>query len=219
MFAMDRAHARRRIDAVLDICQLTPRRQRLIRALSRGNRQRLGLAAALLPEPPVLILDEPSAGLDPTQATALRSTLAALREHHTVLISSHLLWEIEQIADKVILIAGGQIVADGTLEQLHRQHNPGQRVVLEAAASDPQILHNLLQGAFGQLTITGQRLDERWCRMHLDGPLHEDDRARIAALLNENRIALRELATRQSDLETLFNRLLTDHAQRHAPQP
>ncbi len=95
--------------------------RRIIGHLSKGYRQRVGLAAALLGRPPLLILDEPLAGLDPVQVRSLRDTLAALSERHTVLLSSHQLTEIERIAARVVVIAAGRLVGDGSAAALREQ--------------------------------------------------------------------------------------------------
>jgi ABC-2 type transport system ATP-binding protein len=96
-------------------------RRRRVGELSKGFRQRVGLADALVARPPVLILDEPTAGLDPVQVRELRGLLRALAADHTVLLSSHALAEVEAIAARVVVIAAGRVVADGDPARLHEQ--------------------------------------------------------------------------------------------------
>lgn len=119
-----------RTRSVLEQFGLLDRRHQLIRNLSKGLRQRLGMAQALVHEPPVVILDEPTIGIDPVQVMEVRDHIRALRGQHTVLISSHILSEIEQICDRVIIIHEGRIAAVGTPELLSRKVQPGSQVYI-----------------------------------------------------------------------------------------
>ncbi len=115
---MSPADKKRRIDAVVDICDLGSVQQKAISKLSKGFRQRVGMAQALLHEPDVLILDEPTAGLDPNQIREVRTTMRRLRETKTILLSTHILQEVEAMADRVVMINEGRKVFDGTVEEL-----------------------------------------------------------------------------------------------------
>jgi ABC-2 type transport system ATP-binding protein len=112
------ARLRERIEAVAALCGLGPVLEKSIRKLSRGYRQRVGMAQALLHEPDVLILDEPTSGLDPNQIREVRRTIRELGRTKTVLLSTHILQEVEAMADRVIFIDRGRIVFDGTPEQM-----------------------------------------------------------------------------------------------------
>jgi ABC-2 type transport system ATP-binding protein len=107
-----------RLDAALALCGLEAERRRFIGQLSRGYRQRVGLADALIADPPILILDEPTAGLDPVQTRAFRALLGQLGADRSVLVSSHDLGDIEAVADRVVVLAGGRVAGDGTLAEL-----------------------------------------------------------------------------------------------------
>jgi len=109
-----------RVDAVIDTCGLGPERRRLVGQLSKGYRQRVGLADALLADPPVLILDEPTSGLDPVQVRGLRALLGELARERTVLLSTHILGEVERVASRAIVLVGGRVVADGPPRELDR---------------------------------------------------------------------------------------------------
>ena len=113
---------RKRIDYVLERCWLKDVRRQLIGTLSKGYRQRVGLADALLADPPVLILDEPTAGLDPTQIRETRKLIRELGQEHTMLLSTHILSEVEMAADTVIIIYQGQVVENGSLEEVRKKH-------------------------------------------------------------------------------------------------
>jgi ABC-2 type transport system ATP-binding protein len=113
---------RKRIYYVVDRCWLTDVRRQLIGTLSKGFRQRVGLADALLADPPVLILDEPTAGLDPAQIRETRKLVRELGAQHTMLLSTHILSEVEMTCDSVIIIYQGQVVADGSLNDVRQKH-------------------------------------------------------------------------------------------------
>ncbi len=113
---------RKRIDYVVERCWLTDVRRQLVGTLSKGFRQRVGLADALLADPPVLILDEPTAGLDPAQIRETRKLIRELGNQHTMLLSTHILSEVEMTCDSVIIIYQGQVAADGSLADIRKQH-------------------------------------------------------------------------------------------------
>ena len=113
---------RKRIDYVVERCWLTDVRRQLIGTLSKGYRQRVGLADALLADPPVLILDEPTAGLDPAQIRETRKLIRELGTQHTMLLSTHILSEVEMTCDSVVVIYQGRVVEDGTLADVRQKH-------------------------------------------------------------------------------------------------
>jgi ABC-2 type transport system ATP-binding protein len=116
------AERRKRIDYVVGKCWLTDVRRQLVGTLSKGFRQRVGLADALLADPPVLILDEPTAGLDPTQIRETRKLIRELGSEHTMLLSTHILSEVEMTCDTVVIIAQGQVAEHGTLAEVRQKH-------------------------------------------------------------------------------------------------
>jgi ABC-2 type transport system ATP-binding protein len=113
---------RERIDAVVERCSLETVIEKSIRKLSKGYRQRVGMAQVLLHEPDVLIMDEPTSGLDPNQTRDVRRTIRELGASKTILLSTHILQEVEAMADRVILINGGRIVFDGTPAEMRGHH-------------------------------------------------------------------------------------------------
>ncbi len=128
---LDRPTRKTRIDYVVERCWLKNVRRRPISHLSKGYRQRVGLADSLLHEPAVLILDEPTVGLDPTQIIETRKLIKELGGQHTVLLSTHILPEVEAVCDRAIIIAGGRIVAQGSPEELRNSRRAAARVLLE----------------------------------------------------------------------------------------
>jgi ABC-2 type transport system ATP-binding protein len=136
---MDRATRRKRIDYVLERCWLKNVQKRVIGHLSKGYRQRVGLADSLLHNPPVLILDEPTVGLDPTQIRETRKLVKDLGGDHTVMLSTHILPEVEAVCDRAIVIAGGRIVAQGSPEELRASRRMQARVLVECKAPQQEL--------------------------------------------------------------------------------
>lgn len=118
---MPRSKLRVRIDEVLELCDLKRNRHKIIGRLSKGNKQRVGIAEAILAEPDVIIMDEPTIGLDPHQILIVRDLIASLRGRMSVIISSHILPEIEVTCDRVLIINGGRIVAQGSPAHLRQE--------------------------------------------------------------------------------------------------
>jgi ABC-2 type transport system ATP-binding protein len=126
--------SRRRVDEVMNQCGLTDVGRKVIGHLSKGYRQRVGLADALVHEPDLMILDEPTIGLDPNQIRVVRQLIKELGRHHTVLISSHILPEVEMTCNRVLILHQGRILAADTTENLQRRMSGGGLVVAEIAA-------------------------------------------------------------------------------------
>jgi gliding motility-associated transport system ATP-binding protein len=206
LHGLSRAEARRRIPAVLERVGLRDRERTLVGHLSRGLRQRAGLAVALLPDPEVLILDEPTSGLDPLQRMAVRELVRKLAAEHTVLLSSHILSEVEAVAPRVIIIHKGRIAADGTRDELVRALDRPSHVRVEAAVGpDVEAARRLLAQLPGARAVEDagrlgvhQRFDVR-----CDDDLRED----VGALAAQRGWALRELSWRRPTLEELFARI------------
>ncbi len=125
---------RERINEMIRICGLKAEKHKKIRELSKGFRQRVGLAQALIHDPEVLILDEPTTGLDPNQIVEIRELIKRIGKEKTVLLSSHILAEVEATCDRILIISNGRIVADGTSDELRKQ------------AQGNEILHVQIQG-------------------------------------------------------------------------
>lgn len=119
---LGRRERRSRLGYVVERCWLRDVKHQIIGTLSKGYRQRVGLADALLADPPVLILDEPTAGLDPAQIRETRKLMRELGQQHTMLLSTHILSEVEATCDSVIVIYQGQVVEDGTLAAVRKRH-------------------------------------------------------------------------------------------------
>ncbi len=127
------------IEEICRLVQITNVYTRLIRNLSKGYRQRVGIAQALLGNPDVLILDEPTVGLDPNQIIEIRNLIRQLGKHHTVILSSHILSEVQAVCERVIIINKGSIIADGTPDQLSRDLSSDHRLLARIAGPEAEV--------------------------------------------------------------------------------
>jgi ABC-2 type transport system ATP-binding protein len=134
LYGLKGKHLRARVKTMTELCGLTREQNKKIQALSRGYRQRVGIAQALLHDPPVLILDEPTSGLDPNQLVEIRQLIRAVSSDKTVLFSTHIMQEAEALCDRVIVINAGKIVADDTISDLMKKTG---EVVFTAEFSTP----------------------------------------------------------------------------------
>jgi ABC-2 type transport system ATP-binding protein len=198
---VERTTRNRRIDYCLDRCRIREVRRRLVGTLSNGYRQRVGLADALLGDPPLLILDEPTAGLDPLQ---IRETLATIRElagNHTVLLSTHILSEVEAVCQRVIIISRGRIGLD---EHLSRLGDDTAVITLEARGPADQIA-NVLRQVEGVRKVvhqpTGDGLSAFEIRTAENADVRERIYERIAA---QKGWTIRRLDLRRRKLEDHF---------------
>ncbi|MGK0205065.1 MAG: ABC-2 type transport system ATP-binding protein, partial [Planctomycetota bacterium] len=178
--------------------------------LSKGYKQRVGLAQAIVHEPPVLILDEPTSGLDPNQIVEVRKLIERLGEEHTVVLSTHYLQEVEKSCSRVIIVNHGEIVADGTQEQLlAKQPGGGLRVrVRGPEAAVLAQLHELLAGV--PIEVVDRNDDGNDYRIADDGdqaPMAEA----IARTVIKNGWDLLSLQRETPDLEDVFRKLTLSH--------
>ncbi|MBZ0299912.1 MAG: ABC transporter ATP-binding protein, partial [Anaerolineae bacterium] len=140
---------RQRVNEVIEQVGLSDRRKSLIRNLSKGMRQRLGLAQAIVHNPDVVILDEPTIGIDPQQVIEVRDSVRRLGQNHTVLFSTHILSEAEQVCDRVLILHQGRIVAEGAPANLRAQLQPTPRLYLVIGGMEPADALALLHGIGG----------------------------------------------------------------------
>ena len=192
----DRAHA---VQRAIERCGLTDVGRRRIGHLSKGYKQRVGLAAALVHDPPVVILDEPTNGLDPTQIRETRRFIRELAQDRTMLVSSHILPEVERLCDRVIIIAGGRVRADGKPGEL--AHDEGAAYIVEASTEDRGWVKKLT----GVASATARPVDRRWWRWRLIADPDADDlREAIASAAREDGFSVRELRRDEPTLERFF---------------
>lgn len=191
------ARRKQRLDYVLDRVKLREVHRQITGTLSKGYRQRVGLADALLTSPPVLILDEPTAGLDPAQIRSTRELIRELGKEHTILLSTHILSEVEMTCDSVIIINRGRVAASSTLADLARQ--AGEKARLVAVFEGP-VDADAFQGLPGVTSVTADSEAQLRLAAHDMGILAP----RVSALAAQRGWQLRELRPERPTLEDLF---------------
>ncbi len=191
-----------RVGDVKELCGLKDVEKKLISALSKGYRQRVGLADALVHEPDLLILDEPTSGLDPNQIRQVRDLIKNLGKQHTILLSTHILPEVEMTCSRVIIINKGQIEACDTPENLLGEIRTAGGVVLEAKVGDDNGAEQLKQVP-GVRDVTSTT-DGEWQTFALRVESGADVREQIFQLAMVRRWSVRELSQRKATLEDVF---------------
>lgn len=197
------SHGRTRVGDVIETCGLKSVRRKMIKTLSKGFRQRLGLADALVHDPELLILDEPTNGLDPNQIRHIRGLIRRLADSHTVLISTHILHEVEMICNRVIIIDGGVIKATDTPQNLTDQMRAAGRIELELKA-DLNTAQKALSNMDGVKKVVAQTMEEDWQQFTVWIDSGTDARERIANLASEKNWPLRSLFRHTAKLEDVF---------------
>ena len=195
------------VDEVMEICDLArTARRKVIGTLSKGFRQRVGIADALLGDPDVIIMDEPTIGLDPHQIQGIRKLIDGLRGRMTVILSSHILPEIERSCDRVIIINRGHIVASGTSKELRNEFLPGNHYFLEATGETETICAALaVEKVPTTLIGTESTNDPAFQRLHLKCNDDGDQGERILeALRRQSGFKVRSLARNDPSLEDIF---------------
>ena len=194
---------RRRMGEVMETCGLTHVRRKMIKTLSKGYRQRVGLADALIHEPDLLILDEPTNGLDPNQIRAIRRLIKNLGEKHTILISTHILSEVEMTCNKVVIIDEGKIKAADTPENLVSSMRRAGRVTVELQAPKPEVEESI--SLIEEVTrVVGESLHDDWNRFTVFAAPKTDTRLKLGRLVAEKKWPLRSLSRRIGTLEEVF---------------
>ena len=202
-----RGTRRARVAEVMERCFIADMRHRLIGKLSKGYRQRVGLAQALLGDPEVLILDEPTIGLDPRQIAEIRALIRSLAGQHTVILSTHILPEVSMVCDGVIIINRGRIVAQGTESELVEQVFPTARVELRVAgaAADAAETLRALPAVLSVETLPPRDGAQGFV---VESPRDRDVRADLVALVLSRGWALQELHQVGMSLEEVFIRVV-----------
>ena len=194
---------RERVSTVMEQCGLADVGRRVIGQLSKGYKQRVGLADALVHEPDLIILDEPTIGLDPQQIRSVRALIKSLAGKHTVLISTHILPEVEMMCGRVLIMLDGRVVASDTPENLQRRMAGGSQVIAEIAAPEAalrQAWEHLAEVEHFDVTAT----DGEFFRCGLTPRAGIDLRPAIFALVRENGWKLRELTRSRHTLEDIY---------------
>jgi ABC-2 type transport system ATP-binding protein len=196
-----------RVDEVMEQTRCDDVATTIIGKLSKGYRQRVGLAQALVHDPPVLILDEPTVGLDPRQNSETRQLIRSLAGSHTIILSSHILPEVSQTCQRVVIINEGRLVAEDTPEGLTARLRASDRLVVQLRGPVEEAIA-LLGRMPGVLQVTPDSHEAG--RLYIDCAPQSDPREAIAAAIIERGWGLRELRPVGMSLEEIFLKLTTE---------
>jgi ABC-2 type transport system ATP-binding protein len=204
---LGRSERRRRVGEVLERCQIPDVRGRLIGRLSKGYRQRVGLAQALIADPDVLILDEPTIGLDPKQIVGIRQLIKSLAGAHTVILSTHILPEVSMVCEGVIIINRGRIVASGPLDRLMQELSPTARLQVQVDGPT-ELVTQSLRALPGVQRVEARGVVDGVSTFVLEAERVRDIRREVAQLVAQQRWGLLELKALDLSLEDVFIRIV-----------
>jgi len=192
------------LENIIQICGLRPEQNKKIGALSKGYKQRVGLAQALIHQPDVLILDEPTTGLDPNQLLEVRNLIKEIGKEKTVLLSSHIMQEVEAICSRVIIINKGEILADDLTENLSNYVNSGEKILLELEEeiSDEELIQ--IEGILRVKSIASNTWE-----IHSDGK--SDARQALFGFAVAKNLNIRSLQKVKNSLEQIFQELTKEN--------
>jgi len=204
---MNKQWRKRRISDVIDICHIEEYQNSLIGKLSKGFRQRVGIAQAILHEPDVLILDEPTIGIDPIQVVETRNLIKGFGGDHTVILSTHILPEVSMVCERVIIIHEGQVVAVDKPDNLSERLKGTEKLEIEIRGPVAQVM-SALRNIKGLQEVT-HTSGEETSSYSIESTSGEDLREQISDLVLQNGWGLLKLQPIQMTLEEIFLRLTT----------
>lgn len=204
------------VSHVLTVTQTTEVADRLIRNLSKGYRQRIGIAQAILGDPEVIILDEPTVGLDPRQITEIRELIRTLGESHTVILSSHILSEVQAVCQTILILSQGKLVAWDTAKNLEKRFAGDHRLELTVEGPWDRV-RAALEGAPGIQAVTLEKEEQGLCRVTVPftGGEREAGRAIFFALAEE-KLPILSMTASQASLEAVFLELTREQEKEDA---
>jgi ABC-2 type transport system ATP-binding protein len=209
----DRVHSR--IKEIGGRCGLTEVAGKLVGELSKGYRQRVGLAQAMLHDPDILILDEPTSGLDPNQIAEIRALIKEVGKEKTVILSTHILPEVQATCSRMLIISGGKLVADGTPDELRaREKATRYRLVVEANGSAPEAVKDKVAGVPGVVLCQKVAGEPGAYTFDIDGQAKDDLRKQLFRAAVDNKWTLLELTRQAASLEDVFRNLTTGEESR-----
>ena len=193
---------------VMEETDITDMKDRLIKNLSKGYRQRVGIAQAMLGEPKLIILDEPTVGLDPRQISGIRELIAKLGQSRTIILSSHILAEVSAVCDHVMIINRGNLVASDTLENIRRDNTPENRISMTVRAN-PDGIDSILRSLPGVISyeISANPEEANIYDIDIDVEKNVDIREKLFFAFAKKNFAVRKLAKTELSLEEIFFRL------------
>ena len=206
---------RKALDRVMGACGISEVIHRNLNELSKGYRQRVGLAQAIIHDPKILILDEPSAGLDPNQIVEIRHLIKELGKEKTVIISSHILQEVQAVADRIVILNKGQVVADGTNAELMAGFQGRAQLTLEIKNADQAEIEALPE-RFKELELQEHETAGGIRRLLLSYPTGNDLREQLFRYAVESGWVVLEMSRKQAQLEDVFRHLTVEGEAAHA---
>ena len=201
---------RMHIEEIVNLVKIKEVENRLIKTLSKGYRQRVGIAQALVGNPDVLILDEPTVGLDPKQIIEIRDLIARLGKNHTIILSSHILSEIQAVCERVIIINRGHLVADDTPTELSKNLSKDHSVIVRAVGEKEELTKILSSVKGVQKVLYLGKKEENSLDFVVTPEVDCDIRKEIAVRLIERKRPLLALTSNELTLEQVFMRLTYD---------
>src|SRR5664279_1179250 len=209
----ERVHSR--IKELGGRCRLSDVSGKLVGELSKGYRQRVGLAQAMLHDPDILILDEPTSGLDPNQIAEIRSLIKEVGKEKTVILSTHILPEVQATCSRMLIISGGKLVADGTPDELRaREKATRYRLVVEANGATPEAVKDKVAGLSGVVLCQKVAGETGAHTFDIDGQAKDDLRKQLFRVAVHNKWTLLELTRQAASLEDVFRNLTTGEESR-----
>lgn len=203
---------KQQIDEVMEMTQITDMQQRLIRNLSKGYRQRVGLAQAILGYPEVIILDEPTVGLDPKQIIEIRDLIRKLGENHTVILSSHILSEVSAVCDHIMIIAHGKLVASDSPENLQKLMSGSMELNLEVKGSVAAVKSALQEISQIDRIEENTEASKNIAKMKVISKENADIREQVFYALADAKLPILEMTHAEKSLEDIFLELTEDVA-------
>ena len=200
------------VKRVMGITKITDRAQKVISKLSKGYRQRVGLAAALIGNPPILILDEPTVGLDPSQIIEIRDLIKDLAKQHTVILSSHILAEVSAVCDEIIIINNGCVVAEDTPENLSKKYSNQSHVHMEIKGEKEEISSVLDSISYIDSYHFAEFKEEVWS-IDLTLNTEEDKDDELFFAVAEKKIPVRKVYHESLSLEEVFLKITGEDAE------
>ena len=203
---------KQQIDEVMEMTQITDMQQRLIRNLSKGYRQRVGLAQAILGYPEVIILDEPTVGLDPKQIIEIRDLIRKLGENHTVILSSHILSEVSAVCDHIMIIAHGKLVASDSPENLQKLMSGSMELNLEVKGSVAAVKSALQEISQIDRIEENTEASKNIAKLKVISKENADIREQVFYALADAKLPILEMTHAEKSLEDIFLELTEDVA-------
>ncbi len=198
------------IERVKKVVKIDAVSKRLIRNLSKGYKQRVGIAQALLGNPEVLILDEPTVGLDPNQIVEIRALIRELGQNHTIILSSHILSEVQAVCDRVLILGQGRLILDAPLKHIEKKLQDHAGFLLKINAPEKPLIESLRRiPEVGELDLLST--EQGICQVQVQRKVGQDPRPAIFTKCAQERWTIYEMKSLAPSLEELFMRLTTDN--------